>query len=60
MQNLGTIQQFLLFGGSTSVCLGPTGFLGRFCFANLVFGIAINFSAIVNPNKQKISEERQP
>ena len=62
--NLGATKRLVFLGDSISVCIGPTSFSERFYFDNLVFGIAVNFSAVINPNKQRItvghriSEER--
>ena len=60
MQSLGATQQSIPLGGSIIFCAGPTDFSERFYFANVVFGIAKNFSLIINHNKRRISEERQP
>ena len=60
MRTLEIIQQLIYFDGNILVCAGPTGFLEKFLCANLVSGIAINFSNVINPDKQRISEKRRP
>ena len=60
MRILGAIQQFIMFSGSILACTRPIVLSGRFYFASWVFGTAIIFSAIINPNKQRISEESHP
>ena len=54
------MQQFISFGGSNLVCAGQTGFPERFYFVNLAFGIAMNFSAVIKSNKQRILEKMHP